>query len=210
MKFTVVTILVLTLEVVYPVCDIAGLLYLRHKASLSYSMYASSRDEKHITLLHVILRKSINNGVILHHCLILVGSNLLLESIVQFSVCIRIKSVPHLCLASCLSLAHCRLIIGMYLYGQILARINELYQQRELVTILLIDSFSYKLVLLLSHEAIESHTLELSFGNDRLITLYSRYLPTLTDIFQIVAKMFKRYYPVTAPQSLLEQWLEFQ
>ena len=174
MQLAVVAILVLALEVVNAVGDIAGLLYLRHKASLAYGVNSARGNEEDITLPHVVPGQSLSDGTVIHHGLILLRGEGFGKAVVEERVwSLWFESVPHLRLAPWLAMPAGNLVIGVYLYGEVLMGVYELYEQRELVAEALIVLLPHELFLESGHQRIERHTLIFTLGNNRLAALYT-------------------------------------
>ena len=102
----------------------------------------------------------------------------------------------------------------MHLYAQVLARVDELHQQREFVaellihliadqeTFVLVDEFGQRqpLVDVVHQSAIDGNT---------LMTRHTADLPTLADVRLCGIDAFKRCDLVTTPDGGLQIWLEF-
>ena len=84
MQLTIVTVLVLTLVVIDTVGAIRGLLDFCQEASGTYGVDAACGQEEAIAFLYLILCQGIADGVVIHHFLVLIGSNLFFQSAIEF------------------------------------------------------------------------------------------------------------------------------
>ena len=82
---------------------------------------------------------------------------------------------------------HGQLVVGMYLYGEVLARVDELDQQRKLIAVLLVDLLADEQSLVFvdefgerqAHVNIVNQT---ALNGTALMSRYAANLPTLADI----------------------------
>ena len=82
---------------------------------------------------------------------------------------------------------HGQLVVGVYLYGEVLARVDELDEQRKLVAILLIHLLTDEQTLVLVDELGEVQTHvdivdEAALHSHTLMTRHAADLPTFADI----------------------------
>ena len=75
---------VVAVEVVDAVGDIRGLLDFCQEASGTYGVDAACGQEEAIAFLYLILCQGIADGVVIHHFLVLIGSNLFFQSAIEF------------------------------------------------------------------------------------------------------------------------------
>ena len=64
-------------EVVNPVGDVGGLLYLGYERARAYAVYSSGGEEEHVAGGYAVVAEHVGNGVVLYLCGILVGGDLL-------------------------------------------------------------------------------------------------------------------------------------
>ena len=204
MEFTVVAVLVLALEVVDAVGDIGGLLDLCHETASADGVDAASRNEKHVTLMHRVAGQGIGDGIILHHLLVLVWGDLLLQTVVELCIGCRIQGIPHLRLAARLALALGNLIRRVHLDAKILTGVDKLDEQWELIAEALEVFLADKSVFLFAHQLVEALALVFAIGHDRLIVFNTGNLPTFSDALHLSVQMLEGDDPVTSPDGLLQ------
>ena len=99
---------------------------------------------------------------------------------------------------------HRQFVVGMHLYGEVLAGVDELNEQREGVTKLLIDTFANEQTFVLVDEFREVQP-EIHIANESaldgngLMARDARYLPRLAYIRLSRVDTFERGYLVSAP-----------
>ena len=205
MKLAVVAVLVLTLEVVDAICNVAGLLNFSEKTTCADGVDTSCGQEEAVAFLHVVTVDGVDNSVVLHHLSILLGCNFLLQTTEQRGVFVRIHEIPHLCLAALLALELCNLVGGMHLNGKILTRIDKLDEQRELVAETLVVVLAHEFALHLGYNLVEFLACKLAVCNDSFIVFHARNFPTFAYILLLYIEILKRNNLFAAPQCGLQQ-----
>ena len=173
MEFTVIAVLILTLEIVDTIGYVGSLLDLSNKTACTNSMDTTCRDKEDIAFADFVTSQCVGNRVVLHHLLILFGSDLLFQAVIELGTGCRFQSIPHLCLATTLTLTMGNLVCRMHLDGEILTGIDELDQQRELIAEALVVLLTYQEFLLFSDKLVQAHTLKGAVGHNRLIVLHT-------------------------------------
>ena len=172
-QFAVVAILVLAFEVVDAVGHVGCLLNLGQETSRANAVNAAGRQEEAVAFFHRVVGNGIENGIVLHHLLVLFGRDFFLQSAPQVCVFVAVHDVPHLCFAAALPLFLGNLVRGMYLDGKILAGINELDEQGKLVTKALIVGFSNEFAFQFAHNVVQGAALILAFTDDSLVVFHA-------------------------------------
>ena len=169
MELAIVAILVLALEVVDAIGNIAGLLNLGNETACSDGVNSAGWDKEAVVLLHVILSQGIGDGIILHHLLVLLRSNLHLQAIVKLGIRLAWQRIPHLGLAALLTLLLGNFVIRMYLDRKVGIGIDKLDEQWKLVSKTLIVICTEEILLQFSNNLIELLALHLAVGYDALV-----------------------------------------
>ena len=99
---------------------------------------------------------------------------------------------------------HGQLIVGMNLYAEVLARVDELDEQRELIAEALIDLITYEQPLVLVDEHGEGQSYihiinQSTLDGNALMAWYARDFPTLANIWLSGIDAFEWSNLVTAP-----------
>ena len=142
--------------------------------------------------------------------LVLVGCDLLLETVHNVRIVTGSEDVPHLGLAVLHAAALCQCVVGMHLDGEAVHGINELDKQGEFgaeaVEVLLANQFAHvnlkKFVdMVLGQEAIL---------HDRLVPLHARERPEFATVGQRVVVEAEGFNPIASPYFLFVKREEFQ
>ena len=203
-ELAIVAILVLALEVVDAIGNIAGLLNLDNETACSDGMDSAGRDKEAVVFLHVILSQSIGDGIILHHLLVLLRSNLHLQAIVKLGIRLAWQRIPHLGLAALLTLLLGNFVIRMYLDRKVGIGIDKLDEQWKLVSKTLIVICTEEILLQFSNNLIELLALYLAVGYDALVSRNTRDFPTLANFLLLDVKMLEGDDLVSTPDGGLQ------
>ena len=190
-ELAIVAILVLTLEVVDAIGNIAGLLNLDNETACSDGVDSAGRDKEAVTFLHVILSQGIGDGIILHHLLVLLRSNLNLQAVVELGIRLAWQRIPHLGLAAFLTLLLGNFIIRMHLDREVAVGIDKLDEQWKLIAETLVVLFSEEASLPFCNNLVEALALHLAIGYDAFISWYSRDFPAFSHILLLYVEMFE-------------------
>ena len=204
MELAIVAILVLALEIVDAIGNIAGLLNLGNETACSDGVDSAGWDKEAVVLLHVILSQGIGDGIILHHLLVLLRSNLHLQAIVKLGIRLAWQRIPHLGLAALLTLLLGNLIVRMYLDRKVGIGIDKLDEQWELVAKTLIVICTEEILLQLCNNLIELLALHLAVGYDALVARNTRDFPTLANFLLLDVKMLEGDDLVSTPDGGLQ------
>ena len=112
---------------------VGGLLDFGEEHALADGVYSARRNHKGVTGLHRIEFEIVLQHAILHGIHILLCGNLLIETNIQSRTFIRLNDMPHLRFAVLTVFLLCEFVIWVHLYGKIVSRIDELYEQREVL-----------------------------------------------------------------------------
>lgn len=125
--------------VINPVCQVRGLRYLCHHNPTTKGLNTSDRDSKHIPMFYVMISQHFCDGSILFTLTVFIRRNSFVEFPKQVTIFIRLEDIPHLGFASQPMFTHVHIIVRVYLNTQVIFCVNELYKQRKLSFVLLID-----------------------------------------------------------------------
>ena len=148
-------------------------------------------DKETVTFLHVILSQGIGDGIILHHLLVLLRSNLHLQAVVEFGIRLAWQRIPHLCLAAFLTLLLGNFIIRMHLDREVAVGIDKLDEQWKLIAETLVVLFSEEASLPFCNNLVEALALHLAIGYDAFISWYSRDFPAFSHILLLYVEMLE-------------------
>ena len=162
------------------------------------------RDKEAVVLLYVILSQGIGDGIILHHLLVLLRSNLHLQAIVKLGIRLAWQRIPHLGLAALLTLLLGNLIVRMHLDRKVGVGIDKLDEQRELIAKTLVVFGSKETVLQLGNNLIEFLALHFAISYDALVARNSRNFPALTYFLLLHVKMLESDNLVATPNGGLQ------
>ena len=201
---------IMTVEVVDAIGDVAGLLDFGKEATRADGMNTPGRQEEAVALLHRIARDGIDDGLFADHLLVLLGRDLLTESTEQGCIRLGRHEIPHLGLAALASLSVCNLIGGMHLNGEVVTGINELDEQRELIAKALVVGTADELFFQFGHEVVELSPCIGTFADDSLIAWHATDFPTLAYLAQLGMDVLERGYLRSAPDGVFEDRGKFE
>ena len=204
-QLAVVAVGILALEIVDAVGHVARLLYLGQEAAGADAVYAAGGQEEAVALVHLIVGYGVDDGVVGHHLLVLLGSDGFFQSGVQMGLGVRLHDVPHLRLAAVLALAAGYLVAGMHLDGEVALGIDKLDEQRKLVAEAAVVVPAHELVFQLFHQFVQVPAFVGSFGHNGLTALHAGDFPTLAHLFLVGVQLFERNDFVAAPDGGYEQ-----
>ena len=147
MQLAIVALCILTLEVIDTIGYVACLLNLCQETACTDRVNTTCWQEEYIAFLHRIFRQSLSNGVIFNHFLVLFWCNLLLQTAAERGISITFHHIPHLSLTTTQTLCLCLLVCWVNLNRKLLACINELNKQRELITKAFIVLLTHQFIL---------------------------------------------------------------
>lgn len=144
---------------------------------------------------------------------VLLGRYALVETGVNLCANVGFDYVPHFRLARATVTLLRQFVVGVHLHTQVLARVDELDEQRERVAKLLVHAFADQQTFVLVNELGEVETeinvtYYASLGNDGFVSGYTADLPRLTDVRLRGVDTFERCYLIPAPDSGAEVGLE--
>ena len=144
-QLTGIAVGILATEVIDAVGDVAGLLNLSEEVACANGMQTTGRQEIEVALVSLVGGDDVLHGRVAvdglgsSQLLVLLGGDALLQSGIDFRAHIALDDIPHLGLAGAAVTLHGQLVVGMHLYAKVLARVDELDEQGELIAELLID-----------------------------------------------------------------------
>ena len=121
--------------------DIGGLLYLDQTDAATDGMDTTGRKVEDIALVDFMFGKDLGDGAVVDTLLIFLWRYLLPEAGIEAGTGLGIEDVPHLGLSGFMVLTLCHLVVGMYLYGEVLLGIDDLGEQGQLVVVSLCHGF---------------------------------------------------------------------
>ena len=201
MELAIVAILVLALEVVDAIGNIAGLLNLGNETACSDGMDSAGRNKEAITFLYLILSQGIGDGIILHHLLVLLRCNLHLQAIIEFCVRFAWQCIPHLGLTTLLALLVGNLIIRMHLDREVVVGVNKLDELWKFISETLVVLLPKETSLEFFHYLIEALALHLAISYDAFFAWYSRDFPAFAHLLLLYVEMFESDNLTATPEG---------
>lgn len=98
----------------------------------------------------------------------------------------------------------CHLIVGVNLDREILAGIDELDEQGELITKPLVVLLADKLTFQFADELVKAFALMWTIGNDRLLVFDTREFPAFAYTLHLDIQVLEGDDPVTSPERLFQ------
>ena len=98
----------------------------------------------------------------------------------------------------------------MHLDGEVREGVDELDQQREFVSGILVDVFSHQFSLVLFHQLGDGLSLQGTFGHHALVSGHAGELPAFSNVFLVCFYAFVRGDFFTAPYDGLQDGFKFQ
>ena len=132
MEISFFTVLTDSAVIIDAVSDIGVLLDLGNKDSFADRMKRSGLDKENIALLDRHCIEHLEERILLDPPGKFLAGNLLLESVIEESSLLRVENIPHLCFAVLALVLQCKTVARMDLDRQVVLRVNELGQDREL------------------------------------------------------------------------------
>ena len=179
MQFAQVAITISTQIVIDAIGDIAGLLNLSNHHACSDSMNTTCRDIEAVSWIDTNLVKVVLDASVCHFLGIISNLCSLAESCNELTATISIHDVPHLVFTHLTMTALAELIIWMHLDAQVLASIDELDEQREIIAEALVILLSHEVGSIFLEDLRKCHTSTTATQNNRLRTFHSRDDPSL-------------------------------
>ena len=197
--------------VVDAVGDVGGLLNLRDEAAAADGVDAACGQEEDVSGVYLIAGQHIGDGAVGHLGGILLGRYLLREAGEQVGAGLGIHHVPHLRLAlGAVVPFGGQLVIRVYLDAQVGEGVDELNQQRELVSGVFIDVFSHQIGLVLFYQLGDGLSLQGAVGHYALVTGHAGELPAFADVFLLCFNAFVRGNLLSAPYDGFQDRFKFQ
>ena len=220
MEFTRFALRVHAPKVIDAIGDVRRLLYLDEEVTGTDSMETAGRQEKQVTLVRLVRSDDVLHRRVpvdsrgCSELLVFLGCDRALETGVNLGADIGFDDVPHLGFAETSVSFLRQFVIGVHLDGEVLAGVDELDEERELISELLIDAVaneeSFVLIDELGEVEPEVHISDdASFDGYRFMTRYGTYLPRLADVGLSCVNAFERRYLVSAPDHGAEVGLKF-
>ena len=167
-------------------------------------MDSAGWDKEAVVLLHVILSQGIGDGIIFHHLLILLRSNLHLQAVVELGIRLAWQRIPHLGLAAVFTLLLGNLIVRMHLDRKVGVGVDKLDEQWKFIAKTLVVFGSKETVLQFGNNLIEFLALHFAISYDALVARNSRDFPALTYFLLLDVKMLEGDNLVATPNSGLQ------
>lgn len=201
-----VAVAVAAVVVVEAIGGVAGLLNLGHHAAGTDGVDAAGGNEEDVALADFILCQGLHDGLVGNHLPEPLGICLYCQSVVESGAGCRRQYVPHLGLSALQSVAAGCLVVGVYLYGEVVAGVDKLEEQRELVAVALVDAAAHELFLQHGDEPVERHAAVGTFGHDGLIALDTRYFPAFADVVAVADALEARYLAAAPELGLYDRF----
>ena len=155
MQLTRFAVLVKAVVVVDAVGDIRGLLDFYQIAAVEDGVYASCWNEETVAVADFVFGQCVADGLVFNHLLVFFGGELHLQTIIETGTRLRVQDIPHLSLATGLSLAAGCFVRGMYLDAQVPMGINELDEQWKLIAEAFVIGFTEESGLLFEDQVVD-------------------------------------------------------
>ena len=209
MKFTKITISILTIKIIDTIRKVRSLLHLHNQTPLTDRMHHTSRYKIYITLLYRIFLQHLFEIACSYSLNIFSLRNITIET--QSDICIFfcIKHIPHLCFTSQSMFLVSQFIIRVNLYRKVTVRVYYLQQQRKFCPILFINPITYQISHIHFCKVSKSITLQPTIYHLTVSFFHSRNIPTLPYCFQfwLIMAIYILYF-ISTPKFLLEYWLK--
>ena len=121
--------------------DIGGLLNLGQADAATDGMDTAGRKVEDVTLVDFMFGKDLGDGAVVDSLPIFLWCYLLPETGIETGTGLGIEDVPHLGLSVFVVLTLGHLVVGVYLYGEVLLGIDNLGEQGQLVVVSLCYGF---------------------------------------------------------------------
>ena len=165
-------------------------------------MDAASGQEEAVALVDGIAGDGINDSFLADHLLVFVGRDMLFQSAKQRSLGLRGHEIPHLGFSALAPLTMCYFVGGMHLNGQVVAGVDELDEQRELIAEALVVGFAHQSLFLLCNEVVKVATCIRATTDNGLITGHATDFPTLAYFTQRSLNVLERRNLRAAPDGV--------
>ncbi len=173
-------------------------------------MDTPGREVEEITRRNRILGHQLHDAMLLHSLLVLLGGDGAVKADTQAGTLIGAHHIPQLALATAGMALTSQLIVRMHLDRKILAGIDKLDQQRELLAKTGIVGLAHELLPLAHEQLTECKATIGSLGHDRLVARKTRQLPALADLSLGSHQTFIGGNALATPHGALQKGVKFQ
>ena len=197
--------------VVDAVGGVAGLLDLGHHDARAERMDTTCRDEKHIVFLHLLVVEHRLQLIVFQYVGIVHSRHLAVEAHDEFGVFVGLHHIPHLGLAVAQTALLGQLVIGMHLHREPVVGVDDLQQERELLTIFVEDRLPHQVAHESLHQVVDLVALEVAIGDFALLIPNAREQPHLAAVRQrtVVHTQLLLDF-AAAPDFIFKDGFEFQ
>ena len=175
--------------IIQPVREIRVFLNLRHNRIAAHGMYRAGRNKRYVSLSHLIMLQVLRQSAISDRSTDTRGIHLFVPSQIDCSMVRRRHDVPHLRFTQRVFMLNRILIVRVNLNREIVNCINELQEQRELVSEGLIYFTSHQLIHIDLQQILKRVTGMRTIRHHRRIFLNIRNDPCLADVLKISGHM---------------------
>ncbi len=185
--------------VIHAVSDVAGLLHFGKEHAGANGVDASGGQEEHVAGLYLAACQHCGERVGLGHVGKLFSGETSVQAADDARVGQGIDDIPHLGLAQGSVEPHGQLVVGVNLHRQVVARIDELEQERERGAILLEDACPHQARAMTLNELAHGETIVVAACHRGLVTRQARYFPGLAHLLHSDIYRLELCQPVAAP-----------
>ena len=184
MQLSQLPVFVGSVIVIEPVCAIRRLLYLGYEESFAQGVHPSGRQVVDVTVLWVfhmqLLLQMARCSIFGYHLF----RHHLVETVDYLGPFLRLHHIPHLALPPSHASLLRQLVVGVHLYRKLVAGVYHLYQQREVVAVVLIVLLAYEVTHVYLQQFRQVVLRQRTVSHHRLVVFQSRQNPHLTAVGQ--------------------------
>ena len=171
-------------------------------------MNAPCRQEEEVARMYLVLGEDVGEGVVLDAGFVLGGRHLLGESRPEPCALVGVHDIPHFGFAFRLVTLPRQPVVGVYLNREILPRVDELDQQRELLAETFEVGFAEQCGAVAGDQARQGSARFGTSGHDRFVAFDARKLPAFADLRLAGCDLFVGDDFFAAPDRRFENGLE--
>ncbi len=200
----------LAVEVVDAVGDVRRLLDFGDERAGADAVHASGGQEEEVAAAYFVFAQDLRHGVVRHAGLVFVGRHGACETRAQACAGRGIDHVPHLGLALRAVAAPGKRIVRVHLDREVLARVDELDEQRELLAEAGVDAVAHQRAFLARDQCGERRAGPGAVGHHRLVAPHAGQLPAFAYVRGTRGEALVGHDAVAAPERLFQNGFEFE